>query len=532
MDKYKNNYVNIIIVFILIVPISLSTATPTQEIEPSNTSPLVQTLYVGGTGPNNYTKIQNAIDNASNQDTIFVYRGVYHEYLVINKEIRLIGETREHTIITGNYADNIIRVQGNNVTIMRFTVKQGKIGIYITYSSYFKITENTIGDNWEGIGLLSSSHGLISSNIIKNNDFEGINPVNSLQLKITANIIQNSLEGIFLHSSTYTMIYGNTIKDHIYGIETTQSTNNNKIYHNNFYGNDQSAKDTCTNMWDDGYPSGGNHWDDYTGFDNNGDGIGDTPYNIPGGGNKDRYPLMMKWNEPPYAPSNQHPRNHQTGVPTNPVLSVYVADPGEDIMDVSFFDASNHLLIGTVSNVPSFTTASISWNNLLNHTAYSWYAVADDGDNLNQSETWVFTVGESTNSPPTTPTITGPSQGKPKLEYTYSCKALDPDDDDLSYYIEWGDGTASGWLGPIVSGETLTVNHIFSTKGTYMVRAKVKDTYGLESDWGTLEVTIPKTISTNVLFMKFLERFSLAFPVLQHLLRHLEFSNFFGFLLF
>ena len=293
MIELKNKHKNIIILLIIIGFFSVSTTTQASNCIDTNSYAFTQTLYVGGNGPNNYTKIQNAIDNASVGDTVFVYSGLYPEHILINKEINLIGETKEQTIIIGGYSNNMIKIMANNVKIMSFTIKNGQIGVYIVDSSNFKIIQNLIIDNWEGIGILNSTFGLISSNILQNNDFEGINPVSSSNNVISSNLIENSIEGIFLSSSTSNIIYGNTIRDHIYGLEAGQSSDNNKIFHNNFYDNDQNAKDACTNIWDDSYPSGGNYFDDYTGSDNNGDGIGDTPYlNNITRGDGDRFPLM------------------------------------------------------------------------------------------------------------------------------------------------------------------------------------------------------------------------------------------------
>jgi hypothetical protein len=60
-----------------------------------------KTLYVGGSGPGNYTKIQDAIDDASDGDTVFVYddSSPYYKNMVIDKKINLTGEHRETTVI-------------------------------------------------------------------------------------------------------------------------------------------------------------------------------------------------------------------------------------------------------------------------------------------------------------------------------------------------------------------------------------------------------------------------------------------------
>jgi len=106
--------------------------------------------------------------------------------------------------------------------------------------------------------------------------------------------------------------------------------------------------------------------------------------------------------------------------------------------------------------------------------------------------------------PPSTPSISGPSQGKPGVLYKYTFTTTDPDGDMVYYYIDWGDDQVSEWIGPYASGEIAIVNHQWDEKGTYIIQAKAKDTYDVESDWGTLEVAIPVNVVLSQ--MPFLSR--------------------------
>lgn len=94
------------------------------------------------------------------------------------------------------------------------------------------------------------------------------------------------------------------------------------------------------------------------------------------------------------------------------------------------------------------------------------------------------------NRPPKLPTITGPVNAKIKVATAYNFTTIDPDGDNVSYFIDWGDGTNSSWIGPYSSGATVTQSHTWTTKGIYIIEAKAEDIYGYESDWGTFIVTI------------------------------------------
>jgi hypothetical protein len=87
----------------------------------------------------------------------------------------------------------------------------------------------------------------------------------------------------------------------------------------------------------------------------------------------------------------------------------------------------------------------------------------------------------------------GQINGRIKNEYEYKTIGDDPDNDQIYYFWDWGDGTNSGWLGPVPSGTTLRTKHIFLSEGDYQIRIKIKDDGDLESEWSdSLIVSMPK----------------------------------------
>lgn len=128
------------------------------------------------------------------------------------------------------------------------------------------------------------------------------------------------------------------------------------------------------------------------------------------------------------------------------------------------------------------------------------------------------------------PTITGPSEGKPGITYNYTLLAEDPDGLDVSYYVDWGDGSTSAWTGPYPSGTQIFFTHTWATKGTYTVKAKVKNLQGNESDWSYLSVTMPHSynIRTAPFFKLLYQWFPPSFPLLRQVIEE-KFSFFFSY---
>ena len=119
------------------------------------------------------------------------------------------------------------------------------------------------------------------------------------------------------------------------------------------------------------------------------------------------------------------------------------------------------------------------------------------------------------NEPPNTPEINGPSSGKPGIEYEFTFVSVDPDNDDLYYLIDWGDGYEDV-IGPFPSGTEAKASHSWVEKGKYIISAKAVDPYNAESPLGELIFTVPRNkVLSNSFILKYLQQLQNNFKILR-----------------
>jgi len=248
------------------------------------------TIYV----PDDYAKIQWAVDNGTAGYTIIVRDGVYTENVIVNKSITIEGVGMPTVSAPPSSWEPVFSLDANSVTIRGLKILDGNDGISTGITDDHLIEYNIFDNN--GIGMyISSGAGASNNNVIRHNHF-----------------INNYYDGIqMFESGEGNLFYNNTFQnntDHDIWLGPF-ITGNNLVYHNNFIESGKCTDETSNNTWYNATLEEGNFWGDYGGTDSDGDGIGDTPYDISGEGEaQDLYPLMSL-----YKPTEEPVHNLNTG---------------------------------------------------------------------------------------------------------------------------------------------------------------------------------------------------------------------------
>jgi parallel beta-helix repeat protein len=225
-------------------------------------------------------------------------------------------DNSDHITISSNSFYSDWEIVGRDTSFLQISDNQFSFAAYsaidLNSCSNVSITNNqllTAGGGNGGVTLTACSNVDISGNNMGRGadlccGHRIINPLtvsHSNTVRIEENNFTNTNTALAVEDSSDIIITGNNLQTNLRGV-VLNDTMNVQVFHNNFLNNTVQAVDTYSNMnaWDDGYPSGGNFWSDFTGTDNcsgpnqdvcpSPDGIGDTPYVF--NYNQDNYPLM------------------------------------------------------------------------------------------------------------------------------------------------------------------------------------------------------------------------------------------------
>jgi len=227
-------------------------------------------------------------------------------------------------------------------------------------------------------------------------------------------------------------------------------------------------------------------------------------------GEYDYTSFQFGFNLPPGATIEMEPLEALPGQKVNvngtrfPVSTVTLLIDDTEILQTTPLDNGSFSVSFTVPNLAS-----------------GWYfvtAMSDArGDQIINTTYFDFSI-LTVPSPPNKPTIDGPKKGKPGTSYDFIFNAVDPDNDNVKYLIDWGDGTTDTTdFNP--SGTNVKVSHTWSSRRTYIIRANAEDVYGLIGPEATFTVTMPRNRAIDIPFLNYLQTHPNLFPILQKIIQ-------------
>jgi hypothetical protein len=394
-----------------------------------------------------YAGIQEAIDAAETQDgqTIHVDAGTYNENVVVNKGLTLQGEDKETTIINGGGSSTTVEVTADNITVAGFMIENSSktgspsacSGCLLSNVTGCRIFQNNIISNWNGISLNHCNGNVISENAVALNVNEGIK-------------LQDSL--------------------------------NNSIYHNNFIDNAaQTGMSNSIDTWDDGYPSGGNYWSDYTerypnATETDDSGIWNTPY-VLDGNNQDNYPLMFPVSPlDNTAPTIQILSPISITYPTTTIPLMFTLNEPAFKIRYSLDGNANVTVLGnaTLNGVP---------NGLHSITVYATDTAGNSASSTAQFSVYVYALPNISGLPNEgTTSSANPVQSNSPPEVTVNSpqnKTYETNNLTLTFTvnesISWAGYSLDGQENVTVTGSATIVN---LTAGSHSLTVSVKDAAG------------------------------------------------------
>jgi parallel beta-helix repeat protein len=380
------------------------------------------------------------------------------------------------------------------LSLMGNTLQSTLCGIALAFSSNATLSANVVSDaRYYGLAIHQSSNVSLIGNAMNSTSWHGITLTSSKNVSVAANNISfSSGNGIRSEASTNVSMYNNSLYNNINEAILLWGSRDISVHHNNilndiYHHPTQAADDMGSqNRWDNGYPSGGNHWSNFLGADNCSgpnqdicpapDGIGDTPF-VLDLDSEDRYPLMTSI---PLA--DDFPPEVLIESPAEGVV-VYEASI---VVSGSAYDRGADGLFRVVGRINGGV-----WQNASGTESWTMSVQLSLGANRIEMMAWDWSGNPSSvasvnvtkaNSPPLAAIalMPPPLDSPPFSVWVDASQSSDLEDtlDSLSVRWDWEDDGVwdTTW------STTKAAHHQYSAPGTYTIRLEVRDTGGLVSN--------------------------------------------------